>query len=51
MILFFCKTYVGKVQQLNDNKMQSSSKVFAEVDMRSKRHRKLSFRDAATFLL
>ena len=39
--------YVGLIQRLNDKYTSDRSTVFAEVDMRSKKHRNITFRDVA----
>ena len=46
---FYGHNSVDIVQNLNDKHVPGTSTVFAEVDMRSKRHRKITFRDVATF--
>ncbi len=43
------RTCVEVVENLNDKKLSANSTVFAEVDVRSRRHRKIAFRDVAAF--
>ena len=45
--IFFGQKYVDVVENLSDRKASPNSTVFASVDMRSKRHRKIMFRDVA----
>ena len=48
-VSFVGRNYVEVVENLNDKKLAANSTVFAEVDTRSKRHRKITFRDVAAF--
>ena len=48
-VSFFGQSYVDVVENLNDEKAAPNSTVFASVDMRNRRHRKITFRDVAAF--
>ena len=48
-VSFFGQNYVDVVENLNDGKASPTSTVFANVDMRSRRHRKITFKDVAAF--
>ena len=48
-VSFFGQNYVYVVESLADNRRAANSTVFASIDMRNKRHRKVTFRDAAAF--
>ena len=45
---FFGANYVDVIQRLNDRVVAERNTILAEVDMRSQKHRKVSFRDVAT---
>ena len=47
--IFFGRNYVDVVENLNDKNISANTTVFADVDTRSKRHRKITFRDVAAF--
>lgn len=42
---FFGREHVGLIEHLNDGRISDEKAVVAEVDMRNKRHRKVTFRD------
>ena len=48
-VSFFVQNYVDVVENLNDQKVSVTSTVFADVDTRSRRHRRITFRDVAAF--
>ena len=45
---FFGSSYVDVAQRLNDRVLAERNTILAEVDMRSKKYRKVTFRNAAT---
>ena len=44
---FFGKEYVDLIQMLNDKRKPEKSAVFAEIDMRNRKKKKVTIRDVA----
>ncbi len=48
-VSLFGKNYVDVVERLNDRKQTLNSTVFPQIDGRSRRHKKVTFRDVSMF--